>query len=140
MTKPKTTGKAEKLSEETPVEETPTPEVVEDETPVDVVDTPEVKPTPDEAVAAYRAELGKYMASFGKVNGAQWFQDGLSFADASVKHIEALQADNELLRKKLAVASESEIDPVSTSDDSGKPNRTGFASKIRMAGTVPSRN
>lgn len=50
----------------------------------------------------FTAELGKYVAKFGAVNGAQWFGEGKTFEQALELHIEALSKDKEALSAQVA--------------------------------------
>ena len=101
------------------------------------------------AAKADRSELKKYMDKFGAENGAKWFADEVSFADAQDKHAEHLaeqlaakDAKIAEVEDKLSSIDRGEDDPVDfTTDEADAPaiapvKRQGFASKIRIQGTT----
>lgn len=88
---------------------------------------PETKPETKLADSDPRAELKKFVAAFGAQNGAEWFSDGVSFADAQGKHVEVLaaqltskQAELDAMAKKLSSIDRGEKSPL-TFNDGDKP-------------------
>ena len=79
---------------ETPPTETPeTPPTETPETPeTPPTETPETPETPGDEFSAARTRLGEYVEAFGAERGAEFFRDGVSFADGMKKHTKALEA------------------------------------------------
>jgi hypothetical protein len=110
------------------------------ETPPAAETKPEDKPADAPALSADRAECKRFVDAFGAVGG-QWFAEGLSFEQAQVRFTKELREENEKLKgqngelnKKLAAAGAAgELTPVGFDAADKKKERTGFASKIRIA-------
>ena len=112
--------------EPTPTEPTPSPE-----------DQPEAKP--DGELSVGQKEAARYIDAFGE-KGGTYFAEGLTFDQASAKHIASLnstiEGKNSDLEAKdkeiesLKSASETPVDLGDSSDKSGEKKRKGFASKI----------
>ncbi|HEY4635660.1 MAG TPA: hypothetical protein VIG92_03785 [Rhodospirillales bacterium] len=151
MSKP-TPAPATKLSDtgavETPAapatETTPaTPAAPAEKKPAE--ETPGPAPTPAaDALSAVRAEIKRFRTAFGD-KGPVYFDDGLSFEDASARHVkELVEANTKLsaqvkeLAEKLSKATgqpAGELTAVGF-DAADAPKRNGFASKIRFAGAA----
>ena len=112
---------------------------VEGASPVET--TPEATPieTPVVTAAETLSEGKQFLAVFGQ-QGAVWFVEGKSFAEANAlfakeqtDRIAKLEAENAELQKRLAASESGEQSPVSF--NAGEPvKRAGLASKIRFAG------
>ncbi|MGD9632658.1 MAG: hypothetical protein AB7U97_05210 [Pirellulales bacterium] len=98
------------------------------------------EPTPAaDSLSDVRAEMKKFRVAFGE-KGPVYFDDGLTFAEATAKHIEQLSADNKKLReqlgeanKKLGIASSSEGELAPIGFQPSEPAKgTGFKTKIRI--------
>ncbi len=84
-------AEADKAVEAEPAEANPEPQ--------------EEKPTALKAKAVEvdpRAEARKFIDTFGKQDGAEYFAEGLSLSDASAKHMLKLSKENKELRNRLA--------------------------------------
>jgi hypothetical protein len=89
------------------------------------------------ALSAVRSELKRYRTAFGD-KGAVYFSDGLSFEEATAKHVGELHAQLDEANKKLSAGggkSKGEPTPVGA-NVAGGTERRGFASKIRFAATA----
>jgi len=76
-------------------------------------DTPPIASPPIGGDQA-RAEAARFIETFGAEAGARWFAAGKSYEEARELHLAALQAENLLLRNRLAaIASAGEPAPVS---------------------------
>ncbi|MBN2131404.1 MAG: hypothetical protein JW741_18025 [Sedimentisphaerales bacterium] len=75
----------------------------------------ETPPEPDP-----RAECKRFIDAFGSANGAKWFADRKTFAEAQQLHAEALAAENADLKAKLANVDRGEATPVSGTPEGGK--------------------
>ena len=112
--------------EPAPVEPTPAPEA----TPVP--EAPATEPESEGELSAGQKEAARFKKAFGP-GGADYYADGLTFEEASEKHIASLGStieakDKEI--KSLKSASESPVDLGDPSDKTGEKKRKGFASKI----------
>ena len=112
--------------EPAPVEPTPAPEA----TPVP--EAPATEPESEGELSAGQKEAARFKKAFGP-GGADYYADGLTFEEASEKHIASLSStieakDKEI--KSLKSASESPVDLGEPSDKTGEKKRKGFASKI----------
>ena len=81
-----------------------------------------------------RDELKKFVAAFGAEHGANWFADGVSFADAQAKHIEVLA--NQLKAKDEEI---SKLSDKIKSVDRGERSPVGFTD-AEQPGTDPAKN
>lgn len=101
----------------------------------------EAAPTPAaDALSQVRSEMNRFRKAFGD-KGAVYFADGISFEEASERHVKELQEsktalanENAELRKKLGLASQAtgEQTPVSFEASDEQPKRGGFESKLRL--------
>lgn len=103
-------------------------------------------PTPSaDSLSNFRAEMGRFKTAFGE-KGPGYFADGLTFEQATAKHVEQLGAENKTLReqlgeanKKLGIAatSEGEATPIgfvpADAPPKAKSFREGLQSKLRFA-------
>jgi hypothetical protein len=100
-------------------------------------------PTPAaDALSAVRSELKRFRTAFGD-KGPVYFDDGLSFEEASARHVKELSEfgkkmaeENAELKKKLSAATGQplgELTPVGF-ESSEENKKGGFAGKIRFAG------
>ena len=116
----------EALSTETaPVESTP--------------EAPATKPEAKGELSAGQKEAARYIDAFGE-KGGTYFAEGLTFDQASTKHIASLNStiedknsdleakDKEI--KSLKSASETPVDLGDSSDKTDEKERKGFAAKI----------
>ena len=118
--------------EATPTEGTQAPEA--EPAPKTEPDAPATKPEADTEgeLSAGQKEAARFKKAFGP-GGADYYADGLTFEEASEKHIASLGStieakDKEI--KSLKSASESPVDLGDPSDKTGEKKRKGFASKI----------
>jgi len=125
-------------SEEDPKEAPPT-----EPTPTEPNPAPEAEPTPeapanepkadsDGELSAGQKEAARFKEAFGE-GGADYFADGLTFEQATGKHIAKLNSKIESQGKdikSLKSASETPVDLGDSSDKPGEKKRKGFASKI----------
>lgn len=116
------------------------------------VGTPD--PEPEDPHAKLTAELKRFTDRFGAVNGAKWFTERKSFADALELHIAeqekqlaASKAETAAVQQKLNSLNRGELEPVSMTDgdrsttDAKKLNASGlgenlakFAAGIKLPG------
>ena len=89
---------------------------------------------PAETREQFQAELDKFTAAFGGENGSKWFSEGISFEEAQGRHLAALQAENDSLKKdldaereKLASLSNGEEEEVDTAGDGSGKSRVDFS-------------
>jgi len=130
-------SKSEEDPKETPpVEPTPTE-------PTEPTPAPETEPAPeapanepkadsDGELSAGQKEAARFKEAFGE-GGADYFADGLTFKQATDKHIAKLNSKIEAQGKEiksLKSASETPVDLGDPSDKTGEKKRKGFASKI----------
>ncbi len=81
-----------------------------------------------------REELKKFVCEFGE-QGAFWFIEGISFAEAQSRKLGQLKSENEKLRKELELSKQSETVPLSQGGgDQASPSkaRGGFVTNIRV--------
>jgi len=81
-----------------------------------------------------REELKRFVCEFGE-QGAFWYIEGVSFAEAQSRKIEQLRSENEKLRKELELSKQSESVPLSQGggDPTSPPkSRGGFVTNIRL--------
>lgn len=112
-TAPETVEKIESLSAEPTTQTAPAAELSSDNT---------------------REELKKFVCEFGE-QGAHWYIEGISFAEAQSRKLEQLKAENEKLRKELELSKQSETVPLSQGggDPTSPPkSRGGFVTKIKL--------
>jgi len=136
-------SKSEEDPKETPpVEPTPT-DPTEPTEPTEPTPAPEAEPTPeapanepkadsDGELSAGQKEAARFKEAFGE-GGADYFADGLTFKQATDKHIAKLNSKIEAQGKEiksLKSASETPVDLGDPSDKTGEKKRKGFASKI----------
>lgn len=114
-----------------PAETTPTDTQLSADTPTPPAAPPASPPATPDAASQLRSELGNFVTKFGAENGAKWFTEGKSFAEACELHIaaqnERLAAkDTEItaLKTKLAAVNTGEQDPVEFSSGE-KKDQTG---------------
>ena len=110
-----------------PVEPAPAAEPVAEVKPANVADLSSADP---------REEVKRFVCEFGE-QGAFWYIEGISFAEAQSRRLQQLQTENEKLRKELALSKQSESVPLSQGGgDPTSPSKTrgGFASMIRLPG------
>ena len=108
----------------------PTPEV-EAPTPAPV-EAPAADPKPEGELSAGQKEAKRYVDSFGEKGGV-YFAEGLTFEQASAKHIASLNAKVEKQGKEIKSLESASVVPVELGDSPDKPaekKRGGFASKI----------
>ena len=108
----------------------PTPEV-EAPTPAPV-EAPAADPKPEGELSAGQKEAKRYVDSFGEKGGV-YFAEGLTFEQASAKHIASLNAKVEKQGKEIKSLESASVVPVELGDGPDKPaekKRGGFASKI----------
>lgn len=107
------------------------PEVV---TPAEVP-TQEVQAEPAKfSQGDVREELKRFVCEFGE-QGAYWYIEGISFAEAQSRKLEQLKSENEKLRKELELSKQSESVPLSQGggDPTSPPKtRGGFVTNIRL--------
>lgn len=85
-----------------------------------------------------RSELKRFMTAFGDARGAQWYAEGISFADAQGHFAKALKEENESLRRKLKSAAETEELPLSAGGlDEERRAKAGFGSNLSTPGGKP---
>jgi hypothetical protein len=92
--------------------------------------------TAEQSAASGPEQCKKFIAAFGVANGAAWFAEGLSFADAQAKHLAAVTAENASLKSKLTAVGQNlgEAAPVSPGlDATGDKGR----SVAKFAGKLP---
>ena len=112
-TAPETVEQIESLSAEAPATSAPATEFSSDNT---------------------REELKKFVGEFGE-QGAYWYIEGISFAEAQSRKLEQLKSENEKLRKELELSKQSETVPLSQGggDPTSPPKaRGGFVTNIRL--------
>jgi hypothetical protein len=97
---------------------------------------PEVKPANavEFSSADPREEVKRFVCEFGE-QGAFWYIEGISFAEAQSRRLQQLQSENEKLKKELELSKQSESVPLS--QGGGDPASTskvrgGFVSNIRL--------
>ena len=86
----------------------------------------------------FNAELSRFTSRFGAANGAKWFSENKTFAEALELHVEVMQAElsaaNEArtaAEEKLASLSLGEQKPVDTGADDGTQTKRTFAEATR---------
>ena len=126
-------GNFSESAAEVEVVETPAP--VAEETPVAAE---EVSPANAVELSSdnTREELKRFVCEFGE-QGAFWYIEGISFAEAQSRKMQQLQAENEKLRKELELSKQSESVPLSQGggDPTSPPKtRGGFVTKISVKG------
>jgi len=102
------------------------------------------QPTREELAKEFRQELKRFTEAFGAENGTEWFNEGVSYADAQGRYIEKLNqqisardAKIDELSETLSSLNRGEDEPADFSDGTGSKKRTNnrnMSSKIRIAG------
>ena len=122
------------------VEETPEVEPVVEPVAEVVVEAKEGKENgdgvtePTNTKGAFKAELDKYITTFGSELGIKYFSNDVSFADAMVEFVGKQQEEISNLKAKLEVEEQSSNQSFSFSstDKIGKSTGGGMASKINL--------
>jgi ATP-dependent protease ClpP protease subunit len=102
--------------------ETPEVEPVVTEVEPVVEPIPEVtadEPTPADPVAEARAEFIKFVDRFGPDRATGYIKASLSFDDAERAYLVEVEAENKLLKERLAVADSIKAAPIKANDDTG---------------------
>jgi len=120
--------KAEEAEAE--AEEVVAEEAVAEEAEVEVEEPKAEEPKADLS----KEELSKYIESFGKDKGVDYFLNGVSFGEAQGQFIESLRKENSDLRKEIELASTTEPSPLSSNEGEQvePPKGQGFSSKINI--------
>lgn len=97
---------------------------------------PPVTPTEETVAEAIdeRAELARFMDTFGSARGAEMYCEGVNFDTALVQRFQELQAENEKLREQIKQLDASERDPVSSPDTESATVGKGLKGRVNIVG------
>lgn len=118
------------------------------DTPKKEAEAVETQPTREQLAAEFRQELKRFTDAFGAENGAQWFDEGISYADAQGRYIEKLNQQIAARDAKIDELQET-LSSINRGDDEGHDFSTGdnkparkktLADRIRINGRTRGEN
>lgn len=97
-------------------------------------DVPKTEPVADRA--AFAAELNLYVSKFGAENGAKWFTEGVSFADAQGRMLDSLQAQLSAANEKITDLEKKLAAVAVVGEDKGPEFNSGSDTKKERKGRI----